>query len=738
MELKECSNHEVIKNSFSGILSSQNNSLIRHSSSRIESEGSSKKIKSNTTESISYVGLEENAQNDNTFISELKTESIEDRKINIEQHNKNMTLKDTETFTEKGKELKDSKFISDLMMSLSNFSSETEKIDEYYGNENKEEDVFFLDLNAKLRTVNFKESFTDGADLYSKDNGIDDMQLKVKIGQKPNGNCFIESGFKTAKNNKIFINSTELENANKLVGNECASDLNRKTQNNVLKLDNDKKNDSELDNADLSNKNVANSTGLETTNKFMGDGYISNLNRRIDENIGISQDKYQSTKSDLDRVNSRNKNVVDSSQSETTNNLIEDEHESALNTKAEDFLTILDKDKNFSSKSDSINLFPDNTNNYVVSGFKTANNKQVYLDPRKINNQILLDNDCTKSEEALTMNYEQLKEMPKNTLIRRYNIPQKSHISCKSRVDELMTEVYNDIKRHFKKEESGWIHEQFKWCWLHLYINNMVEQCDLKSEIISLMQIKLNKEFSILRRMVEFDDISYRFMVLGIIDYNEKHIELYDGYYSLKFEIDSNIYRKLTISNADIGTRLYVFGSELLIKEPTNIFDIKGTAMKLSYNSIKLCYDNALLGKSRKLSFLNKISALRSDGGVVSALIVKIKKIIEYKYLVKIENYRNRVDDLEAEIEKIQEIALKTGYELDDSNINVKQYCKMIIEDESGECQLTWWAPPPELKAGLILKIIYLTPVQGTIGLHLSTTRKTYFEEVNLKQFSES
>ena len=251
-------------------------------------------------------------------------------------------------------------------------------------------------------------------------------------------------------------------------------------------------------------------------------------------------------------------------------------------------------------------------------------------------------------------------------------------------------------------------------------------------DVLEIMSLRLKYEKSILRQIVEFDTVPFRFMVLGVIEYTEDTIELYDGFYSLQFQIDKNIYMLLTSSKCTLGTKLCVFGASVLLKEPTSIFEVQGSAMKLSYNGIKVCQNDLKLGESGKISFLNTIGELRSDGGTVSALVVRIKKILEMKYLVTIENYKNRVDDLEKEIEKIIEIAEKTGNALKLEDIKARRYCKMIIEDDTGECQLTWWLPP-ELKVSDQYKLVFLNTVGEYYGIQLSTTKSTYFEKLTNK-----
>lgn len=422
--------------------------------------------------------------------------------------------------------------------------------------------------------------------------------------------------------------------------------------------------------------------------------------------------------------------------------------------------------------------------NQIDSGFVTGNNKKILVDPSKItlkedglcntetktqesfvtmlssnNNEVSLNlpveykfpvakhSDATATStlnSTLTAGIHGFDESSKGTpesnlnkLICSENTPKPMGMSYGSKEghmpreneSDLMMEVFCNVRKHFKNCERRWVFEQFKWTWLHMFLTQAHESGNLESGIIDIMNLRLKNEHSVLRRIVEFDDVPYRFMVLGIIRVEESSVELYDGFYSLRFEIDKNIHTMLKMARCDLGSKLYVFGSDILLKKPTSIFDVEGNALKLHYNSVRVCSGDTKLGEVKKISFLNNISRLLPDGGVVSAIVVKIKKIIELKYLVTVENYRNRVDDLEKEMEKIYSIAEKVGYTVKPENITVRRFCKMMVEDESGECTLTWWSPP-ELKTAEIYKLVYLIPVQGSFCLHLSTSRKTYFEKV--------
>jgi len=640
------------RNSFSGFLSSQNNSAIKHSSSRIDSDHSSKRFKSSASETISFLISEEDSENklnsqSKVYVSPLRDEEDIDKVrpevlTNSKESSKSSCIKSSQNHCDEntvtscviqehdcaiGNNKNGAKFLCELISSLSSASQQEDlAITE---NSNK----IIIDMKEQLRIDCLNIHSDDKENFVSKKE-----QNKECISEKNNLKLemhnFADSGFVTGKNKKIYVKPEAIE-VNKALF---------------------------YDDSGISGDQIPNT---QPENKLLCESML-NQDKECNEK-SIRNDKIENT-------------ANDSSEGKP-------------------------------NKTDDITIAP----GYIDSGFKTGNNKKI----------LVIENFSKKEDKNFTGD----QNIPEHRPMRRYNIPEKSHTSVEVRDDIGMTEVYNKVKKEFKKEDSRWVHEQFKWCWMHLFVNQMINCETLENEIISLMKFKLRSEYSILRRIVEFDDLSLRFMVLGIIGYGEDSIELFDGFYSLIFEIDKNIFSRLKQAKADLGTKLYVFGSSLLLKSSTDIFDVKGCCMKLHFNSMRICLDDSALGKSNKISFLNKISCLRSDGGVVSALVVKVKRIVELKYLVTVENYRNRVENLEAEIEKIYEIARKADFVIDPKKILCKQFCKMIIADDSGECLLTWWSPP-EIRVSDVYKFVYLIPVENSMGLHLSTSNRTFYEKV--------
>lgn len=294
-----------------------------------------------------------------------------------------------------------------------------------------------------------------------------------------------------------------------------------------------------------------------------------------------------------------------------------------------------------------------------------------------------------------------------------------------------MAEMHRRVAVHFKKMESGWIFTQFKWAWLHLCLNPPASAAALEEQLIETMRIRLEREHSILRRIAEHDDIPGRFMALGILRVERESIEVFDGFYSAWAVISDQIYYLLRQYSCDIGSVIFVFGAERLLTEPASIFDIGSEPLlRLHYNGVRLAHDGLRLGYSRRIGFLTRVADIRADGGTVSAVVVRIKQIIERQYLVSIENYRNRTESLESEIDKIYALADKSSHTLRQEDLRVVHYSELLVCDESGECVLTWWNDPEDLKENQTYKFVHLRPALLRSQLHLSTSRSTYIERM--------
>lgn len=635
------------------------------------------------------------------------------------------------------------------------------------------ESEFETATNRKItiKTENIDQKimqFSDGMFLNTKENTIKIPFSEFNNPQIATGNHdfqknVIESGFMNAKNQKIVINADN-------INHEVLYNIEETVESDLLKTHNKKtmvmnKLSIMESNNNLNERNTLNN--MIKDGGFIESGFKTANNKTIvikEENIDskLFQLNHDNVEYNLSHLNTPiNEPNIDKIPTLCEKTLFKSE-------------MIYPVDNNNSFSNDPNLKVMENRHDELDSGFKTASNKEIMISKTNINQTIFqealntdtfrniiskepktdiknsnyqigeINNECyvansntgLQSTSNLTNGFDEAGsiasklKVPKHFPMRRYNCPQSGHISTEIKDDMRMENIYKKAKQHFKKEEEQCIFNSFKWIWMHLFVNNNLESLTLEKDIISLMKLRLSSEFSILRRIVEFDDSPFRFMILGILEINPEFVVLYDGFYPVKFQIDRNISNLLKISNADLGSKLYVFGASLLIKSATSIFELVSPPLELHYNGIRLCNDNSNLGLCKKISFLNKLSRLRSDGGIISALILKIKRIVEYKYLFIYENYRNHVNNIESEYERLEKYAKTANFIIDSQKIQIKRYAKLIMFDDSGECLTTWWSPP-EFKCNDIYKFIHISPVSQSMGLHLSVTAKTYFEKMN-------
>ncbi|KAI5168601.1 hypothetical protein PAEPH01_0267 [Pancytospora epiphaga] len=383
------------------------------------------------------------------------------------------------------------------------------------------------------------------------------------------------------------------------------------------------------------------------------------------------------------------------------------------------------KDKESNSLSNKYN-----EDKQVVTGFVTGKNKKISID--KVN---LSKIDGMFEEEEI--NHNTIVNNPFKTskitesIISHFPEEDSKPVVVNLFTEWKMLEIFKVVSLYFKKEERMWIFYQFKWVWLYFYSNPLlVNPQNIEDSIIKEMKKRRDNESSVLRAIVEFDDIPCRHMVLGIIRLSEEFMEVYDGYYSVTARIDRITYNMLKGRSCDVGTKLHVFGAEVLLNKATSIFELTKEGLYIQYNGARIADDGISLGYSTSIAFCDMISWIRQDGGTVSGIVVSVKQVLESRYMITAAGYKNTVDDPEKEIEKVAIIAERAGKTLDDISLRVRRYVKMIVSDSSGECQLTWWNPLEVISVGDKYKFIYLKPISSFIGVHLSTTNKSYIEKI--------
>lgn len=286
--------------------------------------------------------------------------------------------------------------------------------------------------------------------------------------------------------------------------------------------------------------------------------------------------------------------------------------------------------------------------------------------------------------------------------------------------------VYKEIERRLAKEDASRVFAQFTWSWIYFFFGRKkLEFNDLVDRIEEQVKIRLENEYSILRRIVEGDEVPWRYMILLVIGIDKERVEVFDGYYSLYALYDEPLRRKIERNEIRVGLKLKVFGAELEGGGTMSIFDSKSAFLRLHHNGIQVVHSRRRLGYRKRVGFKIKISDICSDGGPVSCIEGRIAKIIETKYLVKVENYSCTTENLEPELDKIEELSRKAQRIFSSHDIRISMYTRLLVRDGSGECMVTWWNPSSDAKEGQMVRMVYLNPSKAK-ELHLNTSRRGY------------
>jgi hypothetical protein len=342
--------------------------------------------------------------------------------------------------------------------------------------------------------------------------------------------------------------------------------------------------------------------------------------------------------------------------------------------------------------------------NIEISGFFTGNNKQITI---------------------TTVKQPKFVKGGVGRPARSFLKPEKGHKNTLKEEREKYIETLKKLALRFKKEEYQWLKIQFRWVWIHFNLNDLPLD---EEEILKHINIRKSTEYSIIRRIIEGDDVSFRYMILLVIGTGDDYIEGYDGFYSVKIAVDSELQKEIKNKKLQIGTKIKLFGCKLLIESGQSIFDLKKGVFVMSayYNGFSYASRTRKLGYKKKISFKRSINTIKKEGGPVSCLVGTVKKITEIKYVVQVKDYRNTVDDIEKEFENIMLLIEKYDEKLTEGDIKVRAYVRFILDDGFSECLITSWMYVDKIRVGDKIMFCNIEPVMKSISLHLTTTKMTY------------
>lgn len=490
------------------------------------------------------------------------------------------------------------------------------------------------------------------------------------------------------------------------------------------------------------------SSFLDIENENFSDySFESNI---TDSEIYINQDldKYQSSDNNQNNLEknvnalennyktklSNKKNIEDFLCDENTKKLkkisIFDEKNLTINTKGcvitEENGKPLMAELNVKKILSTENAVDDNINNLDEINSNTKNQENTKIESffkTGKNQKIEITKDIFKQPK--------FKNCKTNRPMRMYNIPEKGHISTKLDEKDKYFYIFNKIRKHFFKIDLKLLKIQYRWSWLDLFLNKKLnENQETLNFLIKNINLRMNSEYSILRRILEGDDFSYKYMILLILQINNNIIEVYDGYYSVLIKIDKLLTNYFKQKKLQVGHKIKLFGCKFLLNKNISILDynFKDCVLKAFYNSFSTCYPSRKIGIRKKISFRKRIADVEKEGGVVSCIKGKVKKVIESKFVVQVKDYRNTVCDLESEFENIKYLMDKTNESIDVEDVKVRKYVRFVLEDESGQCLITSWVFTDEIVKDKTILFCGLMPVVTALGLHLTANRQTYIK----------
>lgn len=352
----------------------------------------------------------------------------------------------------------------------------------------------------------------------------------------------------------------------------------------------------------------------------------------------------------------------------------------------------------------------------VFSGFRTGSNKRIELREESIRSACRMFGTSpgkTKSDSYRS-------EAPKQFAGSKK--PKSSGSACQWDMER----VREKVRKRLCGDDGKWFSIQFKWSWVYFALGkDLLDEETLVDKIEEQMRIRKKSEFSVLRRIVEGDDVSWRYMIVLVVGVAEEHLEVFDGSYSLLVQYDGLLEKRVRRMEIHVGCKLKVFGADLLVREPTSIFDVDGPSLILHYNGVQVIYSRRKLGYRKKVVFRTRIADVSRDGGCVGCIEGVVAKVLETKYSVRLENYSYIADNLETELEKIERLAKDANRTFGSDDLKISVYTRFLVRDESGECVVTWWSPSDEIRDSQRVRMIYLCPSQKHEQLHLTTTKKT-------------
>ncbi|KAM0677066.1 Breast cancer 2 [Binucleata daphniae] len=370
----------------------------------------------------------------------------------------------------------------------------------------------------------------------------------------------------------------------------------------------------------------------------------------------------------------------------------------------------------------------------------------------------------TNKQKALVVPGIQKNKLPSGRPMRSYLKPEIGHVSTENNYQQNMKSIYNAVMQHFASKDKFTFANHYKWSWMHYYMNNsneikteMYKSCGFEINdkgtnnetvkfyintcnfLVTEIKKRFNNEYSILKRIVEGDDISIKYMVLAVTEIKKDVLNVFDGFYAVNVKIDTDLQKMLISQKIRIGTYLRIFGAKLMIQNKA-LTDIKDECVLfLNYNNVKIC-NSQTLGYQKRKGYCIQIKDIIKTGGDICGLELKIMKTIERKIQIKVNSYVNIIDENEKEMQKIEKLVNdakhKNNEDIDTKLVwSFKKVVKMLVRDvNENECILTWY-DCEEVAINECYRFCLLKIGKMSIGLHLVTGYSTV--AIKIKKLNE-
>lgn len=553
-------------------------------------------------------------------------------------------------------------------------------------------------------------------------------------------NTSMLTGFTTASKKQIYVS----EDAIKKMAKRLDQDSERAAEDNAVGVSMDVFDEENIFNDVRMRENTQVKVSVVTEDCVFSDGEPFNKSREenenskrtrlddtVDKESAIRNDRLHTT--DAKAEDTRNGRDLNEKQlknrSDTGKQIMKeiDARISAINRMEEEVLEAGDETNKNRSLSRIGGQSDIRNSKFCVDGAQKENEPVVGTNAKDKNKQdrvikhVSKDESKVKIDDIVPINNDII---TKNAPMRMYGKPVKGHTTLEIQKNRKIEEIYAKVAKKYKNQRKEWVDVQFKWAYLSCFKSNTLEK-----DIADRMEKRRISEYSILRRIVEGDDVCFKLMCLMIVRTGSM-LELYDGFYSLLFRADKAIQGRVVAQKLKIGDKVYVFNAELLTHEK-DILAIDGPAFQMHSNSVMRVQDDKKLGYTKCASFLIKFTNVDKTGGLVPAIEFSIIRIVEDKVLIQCQGLKRAVDmnKLEEEMEYMKVLAVKHGIK---EEFKLKRYCKLLVKDlhSCREGIFTWWNIREEIRIGDKIRAISTAIVNDTVGLHFNTINRSYVSKM--------